>query len=80
MAFYKVTSNGFTVRANSAYLSVSLGTGSKDMFGVDEETNGISTIENSQLTNGNWYDLSGRRVAQPTKGIYIVNGKKVVVK
>jgi hypothetical protein len=27
-----------------------------------------------------WYDMNGRRVAQPTKGLYIVNGKKVVVK
>lgn len=26
------------------------------------------------------YDLLGRRVAQPTKGVYIVNGKKVIVK
>ena len=27
-----------------------------------------------------WYDLQGRRVMQPQKGIYIVNGKKVVLK
>ena len=27
-----------------------------------------------------YYDLQGRRVAHPTKGIYIVNGKKVVIK
>ena len=26
------------------------------------------------------YDLSGRRVVQPTKGLYIVNGKKVIIK
>jgi hypothetical protein len=26
------------------------------------------------------YDLQGRRVAQPAKGLYIVNGRKVVVK
>jgi uncharacterized protein YlzI (FlbEa/FlbD family) len=26
------------------------------------------------------YDLQGRRVAQPTKGLYIVNGKKYIVK
>jgi len=36
------------------------------------------TIDNSQLTI---YDLNGRRVATPTKdGIYIVDGKKVMVK
>jgi len=26
------------------------------------------------------YDLQGRRVAQPTKGLYIVNGKKTVIR
>ena len=37
--------------------------------GVDSEQ-GIKTI----------YDLSGRKVENPAKGIYIVNGKKVTVK
>ena len=41
---------------------------------------GISTVESSKLKVESYYDLSGRRVAQPTKGLYIVNGKKVVVK
>ena len=36
--------------------------------------------ENGQLTIDNYYDLQGRRVAQPTKGLYIVNGRKVVIK
>ena len=27
-----------------------------------------------------YYDLSGRRVEHPTKGVYIVNGKKVVIR
>lgn len=38
---------------------------------------GIVTIDNGKLTMDNYYDLSGRRVLKPTKGIYIVNGKKV---
>ena len=46
----------------------------------DDETTGIKAIDNEQLTIDNYYDLSGRKVAQPTKGLYIVNGKKVVVK
>lgn len=46
-----------------------------------EGTTGISSIDNAQPKNDNiYYDLSGRRVAQPTKGLYIVNGKKVVIK
>ena len=31
-------------------------------------------------TDGIYYNLAGQRVAQPTKGLYIVNGKKVVIK
>ena len=41
---------------------------------------GIRSMDNGQWTIDNFYDLSGRRVAQPTKGVYILNGKKVVIK
>ena len=41
---------------------------------------GISLTPTLSEGEGVWYDLQGRRVAQPTKGIYILNGKKVVVK
>ena len=44
---------------------------------------GDATGINNVLTpasDATYYDLSGRRVAEPTKGIYIVNGKKVVIK
>ena len=44
-------------------------------------TTGIGSIDNGQLTIDNVvYNLAGQRVAQPTKGLYIVNGKKVVIK
>lgn len=43
-------------------------------------TTGINAVGTAANMDGNWYDLSGRRVAQPTKGIYVKNGKKVVVK
>lgn len=39
----------------------------------------ISNIENKKVDN-NYYDLAGRKVAKPTKGIYVKNNKKVVVK
>ena len=41
-------------------------------------TTGIKEIDNSKSSNSNWYDLQGRRVAQPTRGLYIINGKKVI--
>lgn len=36
--------------------------------------------DNGQMINDNYYDLSGRRVENPTRGLYIVNGKKVNIK
>ncbi|MBQ8805215.1 MAG: leucine-rich repeat protein [Bacteroidaceae bacterium] len=49
--------------------------------GEDEEATGISspeaTTDNAEQVI---YDLHGRRVKNPTKGIYIVNGKKTVIK
>ena len=45
---------------------------------------GATAITNTNRTNdtnnGEIYNLAGQRVAQPTKGLYIVNGKKIVVK
>ena len=45
-----------------------------------DETTGISaTLVNSeQRIVNSVFDLQGRKVAQPTKGLYIVNGKKVM--
>lgn len=44
-------------------------------------TTGINAVSSSaDKMDGEWYDLSGRRVAQPAKGIYVKNGKKVIVK
>lgn len=40
----------------------------------------IHSIDNGQWTIDNAYDLNGRRVAQPSKGLYIINGKKVILK
>lgn len=48
----------------------------------DDPTLGIERLENSEkhIENAAIYDLSGRRVSQPTRGIYIQNGRKLVVK
>ena len=83
--FKKVNSAGGTVKANRAYLHIltsALNGASAIGLVWDEETTGISAtpIDNGQLTIDNYYDLQGRRVAHPTKGLYIVNGKKVVIK
>lgn len=56
------------------------GSGAPDFIGFGDAT-GIETlnVENGTL-NGEVYNLAGQRVAQPVKGLYIVNGKKVIIK
>ncbi|MBQ7419703.1 MAG: hypothetical protein IJV17_03060 [Prevotella sp.] len=45
------------------------------------ETTGINDIRNKTTEfSGDIYDLQGRRVTQPAKGLYIINGRKVVMK
>ena len=48
----------------------------------DGETTGIKAIENGTLKieNDAYYNLNGQRVENPGKGLYISNGKKVVIK
>ena len=47
---------------------------------IDDSTTGVRSVGCASVaTDGTFFDLSGRRVAQPTKkGVYIVNGRKVV--
>ena len=49
---------------------------------VENNVTGIHSIENGELKieNSEVYNLQGRRVTQPTKGLYIVNGRKMVIK
>jgi hypothetical protein len=48
---------------------------------TDDEETGISEIKNSYAKAGSIYDLCGRRINDITKpGIYIVDGKKVLIK
>ena len=44
------------------------------------ETTGIADMNRETITNDRYYDLQGRRIMQPVKGLYISNGKKVMVK
>lgn len=79
---------GKTVAANRAYLHIAttlapdaVGAGSRMSMVFDGETTGVdAALVNSEKVNSEVYDLQGRRVAQPTKGLYIVNGKKVIIK
>ena len=77
--FYKLSASG-TIGANKAYLTYS-GSLAPEFFGFDGNTTSINEVRGKmEDVSGEYYDLQGRRVSQPTKGLYIVNGKKVIIK
>lgn len=80
--FHPVQAAGITIPAGKAYLpagSISSAHALDIVFG--DETTGIKAVENAQpILDGAFYNLAGQRVAQPAKGLYIVNGKKVIIK
>ncbi|MBQ2778911.1 MAG: leucine-rich repeat domain-containing protein, partial [Bacteroidaceae bacterium] len=47
---------------------------------LGDETTDVREVETEPCGEAVYYDLSGRRVENPTRGIYIVNGKKVYIK
>jgi hypothetical protein len=48
---------------------------------AENTTTGIENIKtNTSIKDNIYYNLSGQAVKNPTKGIYILNGKKVIIK
>ena len=45
-----------------------------------KRVNGIEDITTNKQSSSDFFDLQGRKVKSPTKGLYIKDGKKVVVK
>lgn len=76
--------NSTTLKENRAFLpagNVSAGSGANG-FRLDfgGEITGIETAIQADDTNATYYDLSGRRVNHPVKGLYVKGGKKIYVK
>ena len=85
IGFYKLNNTVTTIPGNKAFLVLTNAEAQAKGFVLEFEdggTTGIETIENSKHSteSGVYYDLQGRRVENPTRGVYIVNGKKVVIK
>lgn len=81
IGFYK-NSNAFTLRANSAYLPAEAveTAGARAFIGFDDEATGIAEMNTQKEDVKRMFDLQGRKVTKAAKGLYIVNGRKVVVK
>ena len=68
------------IPAGKCYLKLNKPSGARKLT-IGNETTGIDRLDNTVWTTENWFDLNGRRIEKPTKnGLYIMNGKKVVVK
>ena len=78
IGFYKWT--GATLPLGKAYLALDSSAASSQAFTLSFGGN-VSGINNATTATDKanvYFDLSGRRVNNPTKGIYVVNGKKVI--
>ena len=60
-----------SVQSRNAYFS---------LFIDDRLITGLEEIENRELSDRKCYDLQGRQVIHPVRGLYIRDGKKVVIK
>ncbi len=70
-----------TIKGMRAYFQVPAGAEAR-LF-IDDDATPIGEIINGQQSRSkdqNWYDLQGRKVGKANKGIYITNGKKLLVK
>ena len=78
--FKRIESTPATVPVGKAYLQFVGELDAPFLYIGSGQTTGIESIEAAKAAKGVYYNIAGQRVAQPTKGLYIVNGKKVVVK
>lgn len=75
---FALVANGVVIPADKAYLEVPAGTPAK-FFGLDGEATGINSVKTAKA-DGAYYTLEGVKTTKPVKGLYIHNGKKIVVK
>ena len=79
--FHPVQDGGLVIPAGKAYLpDGSISAHELDITFDNGDVTGIKAVNTQKSFDGSFYNLNGQRIAQPTKGLYIVNGKKVVLK
>ena len=79
MPGFYIADNGVNIGQYKSFLVLSEDPTRKGLA-FDEVPAGILTVGTADAASYKWYDLQGRRVQQPTKGVYVVNGTKRIVK
>ena len=75
---YPANDSGKTLKGLRAYIQVPANAGAS-LF-IDGEATGIAEVRGKMEDGrGEVYDLQGRKIQNPRKGLYIVNGKKVII-
>lgn len=75
---FALVANDVVIPAGKAYLEVPAATAAK-FFSLDGEATGINSVKTAKA-DGAYYTLEGVKTTKPVKGLYIHNGKKIVVK
>lgn len=78
--FYKVGASASALPMNKAYLVLPTNTPQSFVRCFFGNTTGLDSTPIQNASTNNIYDLSGRQVKVASKGVYIINGKKVIVK
>lgn len=80
VACFKKITAAREIPAGKAYLEFNETIEAREFFALDEETTGVADVR-VKMADGRseYFNLAGQRVAQPTRGLYIVNGRKVLV-
>ena len=79
--FYAIANDAAEVPSCKAVMHIAGASARVITIDFDEATGVNEVIGVKEVNDGSWYDLNGRKVTAPTKkGIYILNGRKVVVR
>ena len=81
---HKVTGGSVTINPFRAYFKLdnsAVGEApARISLNFDDESTGIGSVKSEEVKAKSYFNLSGQRVTAPQKGLYIVNGKKVIIK
>ena len=75
--FYDVLPEGATSQSSAR---ITFDFGETEVTPEPEEPTGIETTNDTNDTNDVIFDLSGRKVSKAVKGVYIKNGRKIIIK